>query len=122
MDAQESILEYIRQNDEELSFIAKEIWDRPQVALQETFASRLLAEKLAAEGFSLAWGAGDMPTAFIAEWGAGAPIIGFLGEYDALPGLSQALSSEKTPLEAGGPGMAAGTIFSEPPAWHRSWP
>ncbi len=108
MDAQESILEYIRENDEELSFIAKEIWDHPQVALQESFASRLLGEKLAAEGFSLDWGAGGMPTAFIAEWGAGAPIIGFLGEYDALPGLSQALSSEKTPIEAGGPGHGCG--------------
>ena len=49
-----------------------------------------------------------MPTAFIAEWGSGAPTIGILGEYDALPGLSQALSSAKTPLEAGGPGHGCG--------------
>ena len=103
MDAQAAVLAYIQEKDEELSFIAKEIWDHPQVALQETYASRLLANKLEDDGFSIRWGAGGMPTAFIAEWGEGAPIIGFLGEYDALPGLSQALSSEKKPLDAGGP-------------------
>ena len=59
-------------------------------------------------GFSIAWGAGGMPTAFIAEWGSGSPIIGLLGEYDALPGLSQALSSERSPLEADGPGHGCG--------------
>lgn len=108
MHAKDIILERINQQDEELSFIAKEIWDHPQVALQETFASKLLAQKLAAEGFTIDWGAGGMPTAFTAEWGSGAPIIGFLGEYDALPGLSQALSSEKTPIEAGGAGHGCG--------------
>ena len=108
MDGQEIILSHITDNDEELRFIAKEIWDHPQVALQEEFASKLLADKLAAAGFSITWGAGGMPTAFIAEWGAGTPIIGFLGEYDALPGLSQTVASEKTPIEAGGAGHGCG--------------
>ena len=40
MSARDIILEHINRNDEELSFIAKEIWDHPQVALQEEFASR----------------------------------------------------------------------------------
>ncbi len=108
MDAKGFMLEQINQQDEELSFIAKEIWDHPQVALQETFASQLLAEKLAGDGFEITWGAGGMPTAFIAEWGEGAPLIGFLGEYDALPGLSQQLSSEKSPIVAGGAGHGCG--------------
>ncbi len=108
MDAKTTILKGIQAKDEELSYIAKEIWDHPQVALQEDFAANLLAEKLAAAGFAISWGAGGMDTAFIAEWGAGAPIIGFLGEYDALPGLSQALSSERTPLETGGAGHGCG--------------
>ena len=68
----------------------------------------MLADKLAADGFDVDWGAGGMPTAFVAEWGSGAPIIGFLGEYDALPGLSQELSSEKSPIENGGPGHGCG--------------
>lgn len=78
------------------------------MALQEEYASRLLAEKLEADGFSISWGAGGMPTAFIAEWGEGSPIIGLLGEYDALPGLSQELAAEKTPIDAGGPGHGCG--------------
>ncbi len=108
MDAKGIILDQIKQQDEELSYVAKEIWDHPQVALQETFAAQLLADRIAADGFSLTWGAGGMPTAFVAEWGEGSPVIGFLGEYDALPGLSQALSSEKSPLEDGGPGHGCG--------------
>ena len=108
MDAKEIILSHINENDEELSYIAKEIWDHPQVALQEEFASKLLADKLAAAGFSVSWGAGGMPTAFIAEWGEGGPVIGFLGEYDALPGLSQELSSERSAIETGGPGHGCG--------------
>lgn len=108
MDAKQIILDHINNQDEELSYIAKEIWDHPQVALQETFASKLLAEKLEAEGFSIEWGAGGMPTAFVAEWGEGSPIIGFLGEYDALPGLSQDLSSDRSPIESGGPGHGCG--------------
>ncbi len=108
MDANAVILEHINANDEELSFIAKEIWDHPQVALTEDFAAGLLADKLAAAGFRVDWGAGGMETAFVAEWGEGAPLIGFLGEYDALPGLSQALSSQRSPLEEGGPGHGCG--------------
>ena len=108
MDAAQIILQHINEQDEELSYLAKQIWDNPQIALQETFASRLLADKLAESGFEVSWGAGGMPTAFIAEWGSGAPTIGFLGEYDALPGLSQALSSTKSPIESGGPGHGCG--------------
>ena len=108
MDAQAIILEHLKENDEELNYIAKEIWDHPQVALQEEFACKLLAEKMEADGFAITWGAGGMPTAFIAEWGAGSPTIGLLGEYDALPGLSQELTSEKSPIDIGGPGHGCG--------------
>ena len=108
MDSKQIILDHINNQDEELSYIAKEIWDHPQVALQEEFACKLLANKLEERGFSIEWGAGQMPTAFIAECGEGKPLIGFLGEYDALPGLSQAVSTEKTPIESGGPGHGCG--------------
>ncbi len=108
MSAKAIILEHINQNDEELAFIAKEIWDHPQVALQEEFASKLLADKMAADGFDITWGAGGMPTAFVAEWGSGSPVIGFLGEYDALPGLSQEMSSDRSPIMEGGPGHGCG--------------
>ena len=108
MTAKDTILQHINQQDEELTYIAKEIWDHPQVALREEFASQMLAEKLAADEFNINWGAGGMPTAFIAEWGSGSPIVGFLGEYDALPGLSQELSSARLPIQSGGPGHGCG--------------
>ena len=72
----------------------------------------LLAKELEADGFSIEWGAGQMPTAFVASWGLegspGKPIIGFLGEYDALPGLSQKVSTQREPIADGGPGHGCG--------------
>ena len=98
MNSKTKILDFVDDQDEKLTYIAKEIWDHPQVALQEEFASALLAKELEADGFSIEWGAGQMPTAFVATWGLegapGKPIIGFLGEYDALPGLSQKVSTQ----------------------------
>ena len=49
-----------------------------------------------------------MPTAFIATYGQGQPVIGILGEFDALPGISQKASPVKEPLEAGAPGHGCG--------------
>ena len=108
MSAKQIILDHINNEDEKMSYIAKEIWDHPQVALTETFASKMLAKELEDAGFSIEWGAGHMETAFIATWGEGRPYVGFLGEYDALPGLSQEVSTEKTPIESGGPGHGCG--------------
>jgi aminobenzoyl-glutamate utilization protein B len=49
-----------------------------------------------------------MPTAFTATYGQGKPVIGILGEYDALPGISQKVSPVKEALEAGAPGHGCG--------------
>lgn len=108
MSSTQTITSYLNDQDEKLSYIAKEIWDNPQIALEETFASKLLADELEQAGFSIEWGAGQMPTAFVASWGSGKPIIGILGEYDALPGLSQELSADRVPLVEGGPGHGCG--------------
>ncbi len=51
---------------------------------------------------------GELPTAFVASWGTGKPVIGILGEYDALPGLSQGLSADRQALVNGGPGHGCG--------------
>lgn len=108
MTAHDSILHYLNDQDEKLSYIAKEIWDHPQIALEETFAAKLLSDELAEAGFAVEHGVGQMDTAFVATWGEGKPIIGILGEYDALPGLSQDLAADKTPLVNGGPGHGCG--------------
>jgi aminobenzoyl-glutamate utilization protein B len=108
MSTQDTIQHYLDQEDEKLSYIAKEIWDHPEIALQETFAAKLLADELEAAGFQVEHGIGQMPTAFVASWGEGKPIIGILGEYDALPGLSQQLGTTRVPVENGGPGHGCG--------------
>jgi aminobenzoyl-glutamate utilization protein B len=69
--------------------IAKQIWNFAEVGYQETKSSNLLQETLAKEGFKITKGVAEIPTAFIAEFGSGKPVIGVLGEFDALPGLSQ---------------------------------
>ena len=53
-------------------------------------------------------GVGEIPTAFTAEYGSGKPVIGILGEFDALPGLSQKTVPHKDPLNAGSPGHGCG--------------
>ena len=91
-----------------INALAKAIWENPELGQQESYASRLLADELEKAGFSIQMGVGGMPTAFIAEWGEGKPIIGILGEYDALPGISQKLTAVKEPVKVGAPGHGCG--------------
>lgn len=108
MSVQEAIQHYLDTEDEKLAYLAKEIWDHPEIGLQETFAANLLANELAEAGFRVERGVGQMPTAFVASWGEGKPIIGILGEYDALPGLSQQMATTLAPVQQGGPGHGCG--------------
>ena len=50
----------------------------------------------------------DEPTAFVATYGQGEPVIGILGEFDALPGLSQAATPDRSPVVADAPGHGCG--------------
>ena len=108
MSLEETALHYLSEQTSLLISLAKDIWDHPEVALQETYASKQITDQLEKGGFSLKRGVAQMPTAFIASWGEGKPIIGILGEYDALPDLSQKVSSEKEPVIKGGPGHGCG--------------
>ncbi|MBX3014960.1 MAG: amidohydrolase [Caldilineaceae bacterium] len=108
MSVAEGIQHYLEMEDEKLSYLAKEIWDHPEIGLQETFAANLLANELEEAGFTVERGVGQMPTAFVASWGSGKPIIGILGEYDALPGLSQQVTTTAEAIVQGGPGHGCG--------------
>ena len=70
---------------------ALQIWSFAEPGYQETNSSELLASMLERSGFKITKHIAGIPTAFTAEFslGDGAPMIGILGEYDALPGLSQ---------------------------------
>ena len=61
--------------------------------MQEFKSSALLIKTLEDEGFKVEKGVAGMPTCFVATWGSGKPVIGILGEFDALPGLSQKANS-----------------------------
>src|SRR5688572_21803756 len=89
MQTQLDVTEWLEERQGRFIAIADEIWANPEVALGEYKACNLQAESLERDGFRITRNVGDMPTAFMAEWGSGSPVIGFLGEYDALPGLSQ---------------------------------
>lgn len=88
--------------------LALDIWQHPQIAYEETYASTAQKDVLADAGFRITDNIGGMQTAFYAEYGSGHPIIGILGEFDALPGLSQSSKPYKDPVSENGPGHACG--------------
>jgi aminobenzoyl-glutamate utilization protein B len=84
-----SILKDIDNDGEAYSKIAQQIWSYAEMGYQEEQSSALLQKTLADQGFELETGVAEIPTAFVARYGSGQPVIAILGEYDALPGLSQ---------------------------------
>jgi aminobenzoyl-glutamate utilization protein B len=88
--------------------VALKIWSFAEVGYQEKQSSALLQEQLKAAGFSVMAGVAEIPTAFTATWGSGKPVIGIIGEFDALPGLSQAAEPARHPVVAEGPGHGCG--------------
>ena len=107
-DMKKFALEWIEGNKERIIEICDKIWEYAELGLIEYKSSKLLADELERHGFKLERGVADMPTAFIASWGEGKPVIGIMGEYDALPGLSQKKVPYPEPLEPGKPGHGCG--------------
>ena len=91
-----------------LADLSDEIWRYAEIAFRESRSSDALVRHAEAHGFRVMRGTGDIPTAFVAEYGSGKPVIGIMGEFDALPGLSQAAVPERSPIEAGAPGHGCG--------------
>ncbi|MDH5598897.1 MAG: amidohydrolase, partial [Cyclobacteriaceae bacterium] len=98
----------IEKQQAEYADIAMKIWNLAEVGYQEVESSKLLKENLKAEGFTIEENVAGIPTAFIASYGTGKPVIGILGEFDALPGISQKAVPHKDPLVEGGAGHACG--------------
>jgi aminobenzoyl-glutamate utilization protein B len=88
--------------------LSDDIWECAELGLLEYRSVKILVDKLNAHGFTIQKGVGGMPTAFFADYGKGKPVIGVMGEYDALPGLSQKVSTEKEELKRGAPGQGCG--------------
>jgi len=98
----------VERHKPELINLSNQIWAFAETALRETKSSKLLADYAEQQGFKVERGVAGMPTAFVATYGAGKPIIGILGEFDALPGISQKASSVKEAYEASAAGHGCG--------------
>ncbi|MFT4832918.1 MAG: aminobenzoyl-glutamate utilization protein B [Psychroserpens sp.] len=91
----QDILKNLDKKSETYGTIAQNIWEFAEMGYLEENSSSLLQKTLSDEGFSIKKGVAGMPTAFIAEYGNGGPVIAIMGEFDALPGLSQQAVPEK---------------------------
>ena len=88
-EAKQKAAEYIDQNAKIFCDVSDYIWENPELSLQEFKAAARYCEELRKGGFTVTEGLCGMKTAFCGSWGSGHPIIGILGEFDALSGLSQ---------------------------------
>ena len=95
MNTQESILKTIEDKREQYIHAALDIWDYAEPIFEEYKSSARLSALLEQEGFSVTKGVAGLPTAFIASWGEGKPVIGFMGEFDALPKIGRASCRER---------------------------
>jgi aminobenzoyl-glutamate utilization protein B len=98
----------IERRRSELTSLSDQVWSFAETALRETRSARTLADYAEKQGFEVKRGVAGLPTAFVASFGQGRPIIGVLGEYDALPGISQKAKPAKEALQAGAPGHGCG--------------
>lgn len=89
----------IRHRDAETWSAALKIWEWAEPGYQEKQSSALLAKMLEDAGFTLQREVAGIPTAFTATYGSGKPVIALLGEYDALPGLSQQAVPHRQPSD-----------------------
>ena len=88
--------------------LSRTIWEAAELGYKETISSALLRGELKAGGFRIDEGVAGMPTAFVATWGSGKPVIGIMGEFDALPGLSQDSVPQQKARTTGAPGHGCG--------------
>lgn len=89
--------------------LSDRVWETPETNYQEYRSAAEHLHMLEAEGFRVERGVAGIPTAVMGEAGEGGPVIAILGEYDALPGLSQEAGvAEERPLVSGGNGHGCG--------------
>ena len=103
-----AVLASIEAQSDKMIEMSDQIWALAETAFEETGSADILADYAEAQGFRVERGVAEMPTGFIAEYGSGSPIIGILGEFDALPGISQRAQPTKAPLEEGAAGHGCG--------------
>lgn len=108
-DYQKNAVKYIDENAGIFTGVSDAIWARPELSLKEFESAKLYCDTLRKYGFEVTENLDGIATAFCGKFGSGKPVIGILGEFDALSGLSQAAGcAEHSPLVEGGPGHGCG--------------
>jgi aminobenzoyl-glutamate utilization protein B len=103
-----AIIASVEKHEANLIKISDEIWALAETAFEENKSSKILSDYAEKQGFTVERGVAGMPTAFVATYGSGKPVISVLGEFDALPGLSQNTKPTKSPIVDGEPGHGCG--------------
>jgi aminobenzoyl-glutamate utilization protein B len=105
----EEIWRLVEAKHEPFCALSDQVWDTPELNFAEYRSAEAHRVMLEREGFRVTAGVAGMPTAMMGEAGDGGPVIAILGEFDALPGLSQHASvAEHAPIEPGGNGHGCG--------------
>lgn len=102
------VLESIQKHQSELIKLSDQVWSFAEIAMREHQSAKALSDYAEQQGFRVKRNIAEIPTAFIAEYGSCKPIIGIMGEFDALPGLSQKAEPIKGPLKEGAAGHGCG--------------
>ncbi len=109
MQNSERIWQLVDVRKDQYEALSDRIWDQPEIAYNEYAAVAEHTAMLEAEGFRITRDLAGIPTAVMGEAGEEGPVIAILGEYDALPGLSQEAGvAEPRPLPGDGMGHGCG--------------
>jgi aminobenzoyl-glutamate utilization protein B len=108
LSAADDVLSRVAAHADRFGVVSRQIWEAAELGFHESKSSALLQSELRSNGFEVRPNLAGMPTAFTATFGSGKPVIGLMGEFDALPGLSQKDSPEQSPVVAGAPGHGCG--------------
>lgn len=104
----QKIVKSVEAHESEMIALSDKIWALAETAFEENESAELLANYAEEQGFKVERGVAGIPTAFTATYGSGQPVISVLGEFDALPGISQKAEPTKSPLEDGAAGHGCG--------------
>jgi len=103
-----AVIASVEKHKKELIEISDAIWAAAEIAFEEKESSKILADYAEKNGMTVTRGVAEIPTAFTATYGSGKPVISILGEFDALPGISQKAQPEKEAYEEGAAGHGCG--------------
>jgi aminobenzoyl-glutamate utilization protein B len=104
----DSVLARVAAHADRFGQVSRQIWETPELGFHENKSSAVLQQELRSNGFQVVANVAGMPTGFTATFGSGKPVIALMGEFDALPGLSQKDVPTLSPVQAGAPGQGCG--------------